>query len=151
MSTLTPIQGVFAKVHSASGLTFPETVASLLKLGVTRYHVDYVARTTTTYTPRSTPTSADDNAPTTTIETEHVAIPAPAVTPGTAWDQAGLARAIRRVQARETVYAEFARECVDAGVAGYLAFLAGKRVLYYGLDGDVHVEWFPGARPKDQE
>ncbi|EXJ70134.1 uncharacterized protein A1O5_07207 [Cladophialophora psammophila CBS 110553] len=154
--TLTTIQRVFAQVHSPTSLTFPETVASLLKLGVTRYHVDYIARTTTTYMPRPASNSASDSTSPSTatstdqtpIATEQIAMPAPAVNADTAWDAAGLARAIRRVQGRETVYAEFARECVDAGVAGYIACLAGKRVLYYGLNGDVHIEWFPGAEPR---
>ncbi|OAP61480.1 hypothetical protein AYL99_03683 [Fonsecaea erecta] len=155
MSTLTPVQAVFAKVHhSTPGLTFPKTVAALLQLGVTRYHVDYSAHTTTTYAPRkstsATATATDTDADTPSIETEQIAIPAPSAglfKPDTPWDAAALTRAIRRVQRGETVYAEFARECVDAGVAGYFAFLTGRRVLYYGRDGDVHVEWFPGAGP----
>ncbi|KIX94154.1 uncharacterized protein Z520_10180 [Fonsecaea multimorphosa CBS 102226] len=150
MSTLTPVQAVFARVHSPTSLTFPEVVASLLKLGVTRYHVDYISRTTTTYTPKKATSSTDAE----TISTEQIAIPAPSaagVKPSTAWDAAALTRALRRVQAGETVYAEFAREVVDAGVTGYFAFLEGKRVLYYGLNGDVYVEWFPGAGPAKQE
>ncbi|KIW92446.1 uncharacterized protein Z519_06293 [Cladophialophora bantiana CBS 173.52] len=153
--TLTPIQQVFAQVHSPTSLTFPETIALLLNLGVTRYHVDYISRTTTTYTPRpASKSAADSTSPSaatstgqTPIATEQMAMPAPAVNPDTSWDAAALARAIRRVQGRQTVYAEFVRECVDAGVAGYIACLVGKRVLYYGLNGDVHVEWFPGAEP----
>ncbi|KIW79745.1 hypothetical protein Z517_06359 [Fonsecaea pedrosoi CBS 271.37] len=158
--TLTPVQRVFAQVHSSSGLRFPETVAALLALGVTRYHVDYVAGTTTTYAPtsaakRTTGSSQLEN--TIAHETEVIATPTPlhtttpSVTPFTpsmvfsAWNAPALTLAIARIQANKTTYAEFSRECIAAGVAGYMAFLAGKRVLYYGCDGDVHVEWFPGV------
>jgi hypothetical protein len=30
-------------------------------------------------------------------------------------------------------------------VQGYFAFLSGKRVTYFGRQGDQHTEWFPGA------
>jgi hypothetical protein len=33
------------------------------------------------------------------------------------------------------------------GVQGYIAFLRGKRVTYWGRTGDQHTEWFPGAAP----
>ncbi|KAH0840438.1 hypothetical protein AYO21_03074 [Fonsecaea monophora] len=157
--TSTPVQRVFAQVHSSSGLRFPETVAALLALGVTRYHVDYVAGTTTTYAPtsaakRTTGSSQLENA--IAHETEVIATPTPlhTTTPSmvfSAWNAPALALAIARIQANKTTYAEFSRECIAAGVAGYMAFLAGKRVLYYGCDGDVHVEWFPGVGPATPE
>ena len=33
----------------------------------------------------------------------------------------------------------------EAGCVGYMAFMAGRRVVYYGRTGDSHVEWFPDA------
>jgi hypothetical protein len=33
------------------------------------------------------------------------------------------------------------------GHYGYIAFLRGKRVTYWGRAGDQRTEWFPGARP----
>ncbi len=35
----------------------------------------------------------------------------------------------------------------SAGVQGYIAFLRGKRVTYWGRTGDQHTEWFPGSVP----
>ena len=32
------------------------------------------------------------------------------------------------------------------GVQGYIAFLRGKRVTYWGRTGDQHTEWFPDAK-----
>lgn len=149
MASTTAIQKVFAQVHSASGLPFPSTVAALLALGVSRYHIDYSAGIATTYK-----TSPDDDAANNSnsaVEIEQVSISSPAMSSSsrTPWSKAGVVTAIKRVQAGETKYKEFAQECVDSGVMGYLAFLAGKNVLYYGRDGDVHVEWFPGSGPKD--
>ncbi|KAK5046511.1 hypothetical protein LTR84_008314 [Exophiala bonariae] len=139
MSSSSAIQKIFAQVHSASGLTFPNTVSALIALGVTRYHIDYSSGIATTYKN----TTKDEG-----IEIEQVKITSPPLSSRTPWSKSGLVKAIRRVQAGETKYKEFAQECVDSGVTGYLAFLLGKNVLYYGADGDVHVEWFPGAEPK---
>jgi uncharacterized protein YbcV (DUF1398 family) len=44
-------------------------------------------------------------------------------------------------------YREFTRRAMEAGVQGYCAFLRGKRVTYFGRQGDQHTEWFPGAGP----
>jgi uncharacterized protein YbcV (DUF1398 family) len=44
-------------------------------------------------------------------------------------------------------YREFTRRAMPAGVQGYIAFLRGKRVTYWGRTGDQHTEWFPGAGP----
>jgi hypothetical protein len=33
-----------------------------------------------------------------------------------------------------------------AGVIGYWAFLAGKKVIYLGRKGEMHVEEFPKAK-----
>ncbi|KEF63675.1 uncharacterized protein A1O9_01653 [Exophiala aquamarina CBS 119918] len=141
MASTTAIQKIFAQVHSASGLAFPNTVSALLTLGVTRYHIDYTAGTATTYKAKTSGESQE-------VEIEQVNIPSPAMSPRTSWSKDGVVKAIRRVQAGETKYAAFAQECADSGVTGYLAFLSGKNVLYYGSEGDVHVEWFPGAGPK---
>ena len=37
------------------------------------------------------------------------------------------------------------------GVQGYIAFLRGKRVTYWGRTGDQHTEWFPGVRAETVE
>jgi uncharacterized protein YbcV (DUF1398 family) len=46
-------------------------------------------------------------------------------------------------------FTDFSRRAVEAGVAGYYAFLRGQRVTYFGRQGDHHVEWFPGANPAE--
>lgn len=133
-----PIQRVFAQVHSTKGLAFPNTVAALVALGVTRYHVDYTGQCVTAYTQSPG-------------QVERMPFPAPIVQPEATWHTDGVARALRRVQTGETKYDEFAQECVDAGVCGYFAFLTGKNVLYYGSQGQVHVERFPGTVAKNAD
>jgi uncharacterized protein YbcV (DUF1398 family) len=36
----------------------------------------------------------------------------------------------------------------EGGVAGYLVSIIGKRVVYFGANGETHTEYFPGAGPK---
>jgi uncharacterized protein YbcV (DUF1398 family) len=58
----------------------------------------------------------------------------------------GLVAAIRGAQADTIRYPEFVERATAAGVIGYWAFLAGRKVIYFGRKGDVHVEEFPGAK-----
>ena len=44
-------------------------------------------------------------------------------------------------------FPRFSARAMEAGVQAYYAFLRGKRVTYFGRNGDHHVEWFPGAQP----
>ncbi|OCT52484.1 hypothetical protein CLCR_10933 [Cladophialophora carrionii] len=152
MPNLTPVAKIFAQVHSPRGLRFPETVASLLALGVTRYHVDYTSSLITTY---SASNATSQSKP---VKTEQITFAGPTynldidadadANANVAWDPTGVKTAIKRIQTGESsTYTDFSREIIAAGVVGYFAFLDGKRVVYYGPEGDVHVEWFPGAGP----
>jgi hypothetical protein len=42
---------------------------------------------------------------------------------------------------------EFTRRAMAGGVQGYIAFLRGKRVTYWGRTGDQHTEWSAGSGP----
>jgi len=42
-------------------------------------------------------------------------------------------------------YREFTRRAMAGGVQGYIAFLRGQRVTYWGRTGDQHTEWFAGT------
>lgn len=63
-------------------------------------------------------------------------------------DAAGLRAAIHDSQHYGRKFRHFARRAMAAGVQGYFAFLRGKRVTYFGRQGDQHTEWFPGVGPK---
>jgi uncharacterized protein YbcV (DUF1398 family) len=56
--------------------------------------------------------------------------------------------AIREVQRGEIVYTELLQKTKAAGCVGYFVQIAGRRVLYFGRNGDIHVEPFPPAPHK---
>ena len=60
------------------------------------------------------------------------------------FDEASLVANIRDSQQKNQHYRDFTTRAMNAGVAGYHAFLRGRRVTYYGRQGDQHTEWFPG-------
>ncbi len=130
------IETLWAKVHSSAGFPFPQTVTALIDLNVPRYHVDYMGCTTTSYI-RDTASRA---------VTVHVAsIPSHGSGAVGTFNREQLKVTLQAVIRGKLTYPEFASGCIDAGVVGYIAFIDGKRVVYYGEKGDHHVEWFPGA------
>jgi uncharacterized protein YbcV (DUF1398 family) len=52
---------------------------------------------------------------------------------------------VRQAQRGEIVYPQFVKQTMQAGCIGYFVQIAGKRVHYFGRNGEVHTEWFPGA------
>jgi uncharacterized protein YbcV (DUF1398 family) len=115
-------------------MPFPEVVSRLLATGVEYYHVDYAAMRKTFY-------SADGATVVTPIPYEGM----PKVAQD--FDLAALRASIADSQQKNQPYRDFTRRAMAAGVQGYFAFLRGKRVTYFGRQGDHHVEWFPGAGP----
>jgi uncharacterized protein YbcV (DUF1398 family) len=65
------------------------------------------------------------------------------------FDAAVIREAIREAQALVPgyTYKGFCAKVMEAGCAGYLVSLVGKRVLYYGRTGETHTEYFPGTQP----
>jgi uncharacterized protein YbcV (DUF1398 family) len=128
------VKAILAECAHASDegrITFPEVVATLLAAGVERYHVDLQG--VRSYHLRNGLSETVVGAP--------VAVPV-----AERFSAADVAAAIRASQNGEIGYREFCGRIAQAGCPGYIAFLAGRRVLYYGRDGDCHVEHFPGTR-----
>lgn len=123
-----------ARATLDGSIAFPEAVRRLLETGVEYYHVDYVALRKGFY-------SATGAVVTTAISYEGL----PPVAAD--FDPAGLRAAILDSQRNGQPYREFTRRAMKAGVQGYIAFLRGQRVTYWGRGGDQHTEWFPGAGP----
>ncbi|MEI9960278.1 MAG: hypothetical protein WDM76_03845 [Limisphaerales bacterium] len=117
-------------------ISFPEVVGQLLVAGVEYYHVDYVRMCQTFY-------GADGDAVVTPINFEGL----PPVAPD--FDVASVRADILASQRNGQQYRDFTRRAMAAGVQGYFAFLRGKRVTYFGRQGDQHTEWFPGTAPVD--
>lgn len=115
-------------------MSFPEVVGQLLDAGVEYYHVDYLGMRKTFY-------SANGNAVVTPINYEGL----PPV--AAEFDTAALQADILDSQRNNQPYRNFTRRAMEAGTQGYYAFLRGKRVTYFGRQGDQHTEWFPQAQP----
>ncbi|XZE45179.1 DUF1398 domain-containing protein [Pirellulaceae bacterium SH467] len=119
-------------VGSLNGvLTFPEIVGKLAAMGVERYHADYVRRETTYYLSDS--------------ESYVVSTPHPWYPIAKTFSGADVESAVRQSQRNEHTYLEFLRKTSEAGCVGYFVQITGRRVVYFGREGDCHVETFPTA------
>ena len=123
-----------ARKTLAGTLSFPEVVGRLLAAGVEYYHVDYVGRRKTFYNAKGetvvTPVNYDGLPPV-----------------AADFSVEALRANILDSQRNNQNYRDFTQRAMEAGVQGYYAFLRGKRVTYFGRQGDQHTEWFPGAAP----
>ena len=134
----TEIVAEAARATLDGSIPFPEVVRRLIETGVEYYHVDYVALRKSFY-------SAVGDVVTTPISYEGL----PPVAAD--FDAAGLRAAILDSQRHGQHYRDFTRRVMEAGVQGYIAFLRGQRVTYWGRGGDQHTEWFPGVEPTDSK
>jgi uncharacterized protein YbcV (DUF1398 family) len=116
----------------AGKLTFPEVVRRLLEAGVESYFNDLAKDEETFYMANGGTHVEKMGAPVTAI--------------GEDFSSTGIVAAIRAAQTDTIRYPEFVKRATAAGVIGYWAFLTGKKVIYFGRKGEVHVEEFP--RPK---
>lgn len=123
-----------ARATLDGSIPFPEVVRRLIETGVEYYHVDYVALQKSFY-------SAKGEVIKTPINYENL----PSVADNL--DRDALRSAILDSQQNGQHYRDFTKRAMQAGVQGYIAFLRGKRVTYWGRDGEQHTEWFPGAKP----
>lgn len=125
-----------ARATLDGSMPFPEVVRRLIETGVEYYHVDYVALQKTFY-------SASGDIIKTTINYEGL----PSI--ASELNAEALRAAILDSQQNGQHYRDFTKRAMSAGVQGYIAFLRGKRVTYWGRSGDQHTEWFPGAKPQN--
>jgi len=125
------IHEIFAE-SQAGRLFFPVVVRRMLAAGVESYFCDFASAQETFYGVNG--------------ET-HIASmslkPAPV---SSAFSATGIVAAIRGAQADSIRYPEFVRQSTAAGVIAYWAFLTGKKVIYFGRQGEMHVEEFPSQK-----
>jgi uncharacterized protein YbcV (DUF1398 family) len=102
--------------------------------GFDSYAVDFRRKTRTYYR------SAGE-----TLELKTMLVPVP-VAPR--FDAAVVKDAIREAQQMTSgyTYKEFCVRVMSAGCGGYIVSLLGKRVVYCGRTGEIHTEYFPGAK-----
>ncbi len=116
----------------AGRLTFPEVIRTLTGVGVESYLVDLVRGVDTFYL-----TNGETHVEKMTLPVSKVA---------ESFSPSGVVAAIRAAQADEIRYPEFLKRAAAAGVTAYWAFIAGKKVIYFGRKGDFHIEEFPGSK-----
>lgn len=125
-------------VHECTRLSFeqvgafPEVVKLLSASGIERYRADLIRREKTYYDPHGN----------SHIESQ----PLEVYPVSDKFSEDDLKVALRAVQNREIGYREFVMKIMTAGVASYTVFLAGRRTVYVGRHGDLHMELFPGTK-----
>ncbi|WP_372715690.1 DUF1398 domain-containing protein [Novipirellula sp.] len=110
-------------------LTFPEIVGRLGQIGVERYHADYSRQEITYYL------AEGDTLVVATLHPTHAI--------GTVFSASEVEAAVRQSQRNEHTYLEFIRKTMAAGCVGYFVQITGRCVIYFGRNGDSHVEQFP--------
>jgi uncharacterized protein YbcV (DUF1398 family) len=114
----------------AGRMTFPETVKRMCEIGVERYDADLTLMKKTHYG---------------TDGSSHVEKIPLADSPGIApeFSRQEVQEAITAIQRREIQYPEFLRRVMAAGTTSYSVYLNGRRAIYFGRNGDFHLEPFP--------
>jgi len=109
---------------------FPDIVGRLAATGVERYCADLVKLEKFYY-------AADGQSEVVTMPFQY----APAI--GMEWQPNKIRAAIRDAQVGDIQYPEFLKRIMSAGCVFYDVFIAGKKAIYTGRNGDFHVENFP--------
>jgi uncharacterized protein YbcV (DUF1398 family) len=124
-----------AKLSASGKIHFGDVVGRLMEAGIERYHADYSRRETTYYAAAGgtcvAPMACEDAAIAQTFSAEKIEA------------------AIRQAQRGEIMYPQFAHLALAAGCVGYFVQISGKRAQYFGRNGEIHTEWFPGAKPAE--
>ena len=112
-------------------LTFPEIVGKLAEIGIERYHADYSRQEITYYLPDG--------------DSLVIATPHPSHPTDAEFSASAVEAAVRQSQWNEHTYRDFIRKTMSAGCVGYFVQITGRRVVYFGRNGESHVEHLPPA------
>jgi len=112
-------------------ITFPEVLQRLTEIGVERYHADYSRHEITYYHSDGT--------------SHVVSLTPPQAEIGLEFCADIIESAVKQSQQNEHTYNDFLRKTMRAGCVGYFVQITGKQVIYFGRNGDTHVERFPGS------
>jgi len=131
------ITAIIHDCHLASEedrLDFPQILGALHKVGVEGYMVDYRRSTKTYYLPDGQNLdlpSHDSGAKISAI-----------------FDAAAVEAAVREAQTQAPgyTYRGFCAKVMQAGCAGYIVSILGRRVVYFGRTAETHVEHFPAGK-----
>jgi uncharacterized protein YbcV (DUF1398 family) len=120
------------KETQAGNMIFPEVVRRLANVGVESYFVDFANGRESFYA-----SNGEKYAEKMSLSLDPVA---------EEFSSTGIVAAIRGAQADTIRYPEFVKRASAAGVIAYWAFLVGKKVIYFGRKGEMHIEEFPKAK-----
>ena len=118
-----------ASESHAGLLTFPEALGRLIEVGVESYFADYRNQSTTYYL-------SNNDALSIPMAMPSIEIPNP-------FNKEGIVSAIRGAQSDAVRYPEFLKLTMTAGCIGYIVWITGRHVSYFGRQGEVHIEHFP--------
>ena len=121
-----------AAMSMAGTISFGDVVGRLMRAGVERYHADYSRMESTYYLP-----GGESHV----VPMQHGPMPV-----AEAFSAETVEASVRQAQRGEIVYPQFVRQTTAAGCVGYFVQITGKRVHYFGRNGEAHTEWFPGAK-----
>lgn len=108
-------------------ITFPEVVRRLMDAGIELYYADLLHGSKTYY--------AGNRAHQIDCLKKYEKA-------ADSFNQLALIRAIKQIQSGEIKYQEFIRKIMDAGVICYLVFVKGRKAIYFGRNGEQHIEEF---------
>lgn len=113
-------------------LTFPQVLEKLASVGIEGYLCDLRGAIKTYYMPDGDNVIVTEDAAKTPIAER--------------FDSARVSAAVHQSQRNEHTYRDFCRKIAEAGCAGYIVTLLGRRAVYFGRDGEVYTEHFPGGK-----
>jgi uncharacterized protein YbcV (DUF1398 family) len=121
----------------ARDITFAEIVTTLACQAIESYHVDFLRNEYRYYA-----TNGDSFVTTVAMVHDGVAHE---------FSAEKLEAVNRRVQAKTAWYPDFVAEAAKAGCAYYIVYVRGRKIRYFGRDGDEYIQHFPGAStaPRD--
>ncbi len=109
-------------------ITFPEVIHRLMKAGIELYYADLLHSSKTYY--------AGNTAHAVACLKKHGKV-------ADSFNSEGVVRAIKQIQSGEIKYQEFIRKIMDSGVVCYMVFVKGRKAIYFGRNGEQHIEEFP--------
>jgi uncharacterized protein YbcV (DUF1398 family) len=115
-------------------MNFPHIVGRLSEIGVERYHADYSRQEKTFYLANG--------------QSLVISVPWEPYPTGTGFSASAVEEAVRQSQRGEHTYIDFVRKTMAAGCVGYFVQIVGRRAIYFGRNGETHVEHFPPAPAK---
>lgn len=121
-----------AALSIAGKISFGEVVARLMKVGFERYHADYSRMETTYYTVEGTSCVVP-------MALSHGPI-------AVEFSATQVQSSVRQSQRGEIKYAQFTEQAMGAGCVGYFVQMTGGCVQYFGRNGEIHTERFPGRQ-----